>query len=199
MGCPCHLIHNIASHASEALHKESGVDVEDICVDVFYWFDKRKGILREFCDFCDSSFREVIRYVSVRWLSLEQAIHRILLLYRPFQSYFRSEHEHQSRFTRLLQFFDDPMSEVYLLFYQAIFPVFTRLNLLLQREYPTIFLVATEIRSFLRKLLSKFVTIKAIRETDDVTQVDFTSAENQLSDCDVTVGISTKQTLITGQ
>ena len=44
MGCPCHLIHNIASHASEALHKESGVDVEDICVDVFYWFDKaRKG------------------------------------------------------------------------------------------------------------------------------------------------------------
>ena len=32
MECHCHLIHNIASHASEALHKESCVDVEDICV-----------------------------------------------------------------------------------------------------------------------------------------------------------------------
>ena len=99
MGCPCHLVHNIANHASEALHKESGVDVEDVCVDVFYWFDKstkRKGILQDFCDFCDSSYREVIRHVSVRWLSLEQAINRILLLYMPLQSYFRSEHEHQS-------------------------------------------------------------------------------------------------------
>ena len=58
MGCPCHLVHNIASHASEALHKESGVDVEDGCVDVSYWFNKstkRKGILQEFCNFCNSS------------------------------------------------------------------------------------------------------------------------------------------------
>jgi len=92
MGCPCHLVHNIANHASEALHEQSGVDVEDVCVDVFYWFDKstkRKGILQEFCDFCDSSYREVIRYVSVRWLSLEQAIIRMLLLYMPLQSYVR--------------------------------------------------------------------------------------------------------------
>ena len=52
MGCPCHLVHNIAGHASEALQKSTGFDVEDLCVDVFYWFDKstkRKGILREFC------------------------------------------------------------------------------------------------------------------------------------------------------
>ena len=82
MGCLCHLVHNIASHASAALQKESGVDVEDVCVDVFYWFDKAlNGILEDFCDFCDSRYREVIRYVSVRWLSLEQAINRILLLY----------------------------------------------------------------------------------------------------------------------
>ena len=198
MGCLCHLVHNIASHASEALHKESGVDVEDMCVDVFYWFDKstkRKGILQEFCDFCDSSYREVIRYVSVRWLSLEQAINRILLLYMPLQSYFRSEHEHQSRFARLLQFFDEPMSEVYLLFYQHVLPVFTRLNLLLQREHPTIFLIVTEIRSFLKKLFSKFVTVRAIKETEDVTQVDFTSSANQLNDTDITIGIGTKQRL----
>lgn len=59
MGCPCHLVHNIASHATEVLHKKSGVDVEDVCVDVFYWFDestKRKGMLQEFCNFCDSSY-----------------------------------------------------------------------------------------------------------------------------------------------
>ena len=33
MGCPCHLLHNIACHASEALHQVSKFDV---CVDIFY-------------------------------------------------------------------------------------------------------------------------------------------------------------------
>jgi len=57
MGCLCHVVHNIACHASKALQMTSGFDVEDLCIYVFYWFDKskkHKGILREFCDFCDS-------------------------------------------------------------------------------------------------------------------------------------------------
>ena len=94
IGCPCHLVHNIAGHASEALQKSEGFDIEDFCVDVFYWFDKstkRKGILREFCSFCDSDYREVVRYVSVRWLSLEKAVYRILQLYNSLQSYFNQK------------------------------------------------------------------------------------------------------------
>ena len=84
----------------------------------------------------------------------------------------------------LLQFFDEPM---YLLFYQHVLPIFTRLNLL-QREHPTIFLIPTEIRSFLKKLLIKIVTVRAIKETE----ADFTSSANQLN---ITIGIATKQRL----
>ena len=87
------------------------------------------------------------------------------------------------------------MSEVYLLFYQHVLPVFTRLNLLLQREHPTIFLIPTEIRSFLKKVFSKFVTVRAIKEAQDVTEVDFTSIANQLDDTNITIGIVTKQRL----
>lgn len=39
MSCPCHLLHNIACHASEALHRVSKYDVEDLCIDI-YWFDR---------------------------------------------------------------------------------------------------------------------------------------------------------------
>lgn len=159
MGCPCHLIHNIGSRASEALQLECGFDVEDLCVDIFYWFDKstkRKGILREFCTFCDSEYHEVVRYVSVRWLSLERAVYRILQLYTSLQSYFKSEKESQARFRRLLSAFNDPMTEVYFLFYESVLPTFTHTNLLLQREDPNIYLVADAIRTFLKKLLSKF-------------------------------------------
>ena len=78
MGCPCHLIHNIAVSASDAIQQVSGFDVEYLCDVIFYWFDKstkRKGILKEFCTFCDSTYHKVVRYVSVRRLSLEAAVY----------------------------------------------------------------------------------------------------------------------------
>ena len=165
MGCPCHLVHNIAGHASEALQKSTAFDVEDLCVDVFYWFDKstkRKGILREFCSFCDSDYREVVRYVSVRWLSLERAVYRILQLYYSLQSYFKSESESQARFKRLVVAFEEPMTEVYLLFYESHLCTFTHVNLFLQREGPSIYLEDDTIRGFLKKLFSKFVILQAI-------------------------------------
>ena len=181
MGCPCHLVHNVASHASETFQKTSGFDVEDMCVDVFYWFDK--SIKRkEFCDFCDSDYREVVRYISVRWLSLEGAVTRILQMYESLKSYIRSEQESQARFVRLQSMFEDPMTEIYLLFYQAILPTFTNLNLLLQHEDPNIFLVADSIRAFFKKLLSKFVKLQAISLVSDITEVDFTDHNNQLDD-----------------
>ena len=101
MGCLCHLLHNIGSHALEVLHRVSKFDVEDMCIDIFDWFDKstkRKGVLNEFCEFCDSNYWEIVRYVSVCWLSLEQAVHRILQLYQSLKSYFLSENELQPRF-----------------------------------------------------------------------------------------------------
>ena len=199
MGCPCHLIHNVACRASEAFQESSGFDIEDFCVDIFYWFDKstkRKGILREFCDFCDNEYHEVVRYVSVRWLSLEKAIYRILQLYVSLQSYFKSESESQARFARLLSAFNNPMTEIYLLFYEAVLPTFTNLNRLLQREDPNIFLVGDAIQSFLKKILAKFVTLQAIKAHTDIMAVDFQCPSNQLDDDKITIGFTTKQCLL---
>ena len=36
MGCPCHLVHNIARHTSETCSEISGFNVEDLCIDIFY-------------------------------------------------------------------------------------------------------------------------------------------------------------------
>ena len=165
----------MACHASESFQKKSGFDIEDLCIDVYYWFEKstkRKGILKDFCEFCESNYRQIIRYVSVRWLSLEKAVNRILQLYKSLQSYFRSESESQAWFVRE---FDKPMTEIYMLFYQSVLPTFTHFNLLLQREDPNIYLVADAIRSFLTKVLSKFIKLPVIRDTDDITEVKKTT------------------------
>ena len=44
MGCPCHIVHNIASKGSKAFTRISGFDLEDLCVDAFYWFDKSTNV-----------------------------------------------------------------------------------------------------------------------------------------------------------
>ena len=80
-GCPCHIIHNAAPESADAFRHVSNFDVEDCCIDHYYWFDKstkRKGELNEYTVFCDTSYRDFIKHISVRWLSLESAAERIL-------------------------------------------------------------------------------------------------------------------------
>ena len=150
------------------------------------------GLIKLQKEFCDE-YHEVVRYTSVRWLSQEKAVHRILQLYQSLQSYFISEEESQDRFGGLALAFDDPI--VYLLFYQSVLPTFTQLNLLLQREDPNIHLVADEIRAFLQKLLSKNVKIRVLKAASDITPVDFSSSDNHLDDLTIMVGLVTKQCL----
>ena len=69
----------------------------------------------------------------------------------------------------------DPGSQVYMN-HKSILPTFTHLNLLLQREDPNIYLVADAIRSFFKKLLSKFIKLPVIRNADDKILVKKTTS-----------------------
>ncbi|KAK6191363.1 hypothetical protein SNE40_003074 [Patella caerulea] len=199
VGCPCHLVHNLACRASDAFQSEVGFDVEDFCVDIYYWFDKstkRKSILAEFCNFCDTEYKQVIKHVNTRWLSLERAVDRNLDLFEATKSYFKSTKESQARFKRLRNIFQDQMTEVYLLFYQSVLPVFTTFNKFLQREDPCIHAVYPQMTSFLKKLLGKFVRIDVIKTNLSVlTDVDFRPIDNQLEDENVFIGCQTRETL----
>ena len=150
---------------AEAFQGETGFDVEDIFVDLYYWFDKstkQKNQLSEFCDFCDVKYREVIKHVSTRWLSLELAVERALKVYAGLKSYFLSSEETQPRFRRLKQHFENPLTEVYLMFYQAVLPSFTSINKFLQQETPCIHVIQEKLQSFLTTVLSMFVKISVI-------------------------------------
>lgn len=71
MGCPCNIMHNTASYAAKAYAEITGFNLEELAVDLFYYFDhssKRKSHLQEYCEFNDIEYREIIRYVSTRWL-----------------------------------------------------------------------------------------------------------------------------------
>lgn len=58
--------------------------MEDLVIDLFYCFDKstkRKACLADYCTFCDVTYRDIVKHVNTRWLSLERAIGRVLQQY----------------------------------------------------------------------------------------------------------------------
>ena len=69
-------------------------DVEELMIDTFFFFErssKRKSELADFASFCNIEYRKILKYVGTRWLSLEQAVDRILQQYDSLRSFFLSE------------------------------------------------------------------------------------------------------------
>ena len=196
MGCPCHILHNTASYAGKGFEEIVDFSVEDLCIDIFYWFEhssKRKNLLSDFCDFCVMQYRQVIKHVSTRWLSLESAIECILKQYSPLKSYFLSISEQQARFKRLKKSFNNPMTEIYLYFYQSVLPTFTNFNQLLQRSDPCIFLVYEGCWGIYKKVLGKFLKIDKLEACIKDTTGELVSlSENHRPDKELFVAIVTR-------
>ena len=119
-GCVCHNLHNATCKAGSLFSNITSSEIEDYCVDLYHWFDKsskRKNVLREYFEFCDMEYSEVIKFVSTRWLLLEFCVNRELKKYDGLKFYFLSEETREKRFQRLHEAFSNPMLEIYLLFY----------------------------------------------------------------------------------
>ena len=200
-GCPCHILHNASAKAAMAFLEVAGFDVEDHCVDLFYFFDKsskRKSILKEYYQFCDTEYEEVIKFISTRWLCLELCINRELKKYEVLKSYFLSEDFPDAYFKRLHLCYDNPIIEVYLLFYQASLPCFTNFNKFLQREDPLVYNLHDKQQRFMDKLASRFVKPQVIQklqsENKSFAELDICH-ENQKDDMALGIGPLTRNTL----
>lgn len=157
----------------------TGFNVEDLVIDLFYWFEKntkRKACLSEYATFCDVNYRNVVKHVNTRWLSLERAV------------------GHSSpRFQQLCSVFSTPMMQVYLLFYQLALQTFVHFNMFLQREDPLLPVLCQQMDSFLSKLASKFLHLSSMKAANrHFSTLNYIVRENQHPDDCLFVGISTK-------
>lgn len=78
-GCACHLAHITATEANDAFTDVLGINIEDILIDLFYWFKKslkRKRKLSEYFEFCDQDYQKVLKHVFPLWLSLERCVEK---------------------------------------------------------------------------------------------------------------------------
>ena len=110
-GCSCHL-------ADIAATEGNGLNVENVLIDLYYWFDKsskQKGKQVEYFEFCDQEYQNILKHVFTRWLSLEHCIERTLKKLPSLKSYFLSESLDEERIKRLQAAFSNPLLEVVLL------------------------------------------------------------------------------------
>ena len=95
-GCVAHVLHNAAKTACEVLP----IDVEIMIFKIYSWFRDytvRTTDLREFCEFLETEYRQLLGYSSTRWLALAPAVERLLIMFEPLKSYFRSKPKEKCR------------------------------------------------------------------------------------------------------
>ena len=78
IGCPAHVLHNGIHHGIDQF---GSFDIESIVVKIFNYFSiytVRTHELKEFCEFVEVEFRNLLSHSKTRWLSLLPAVERIL-------------------------------------------------------------------------------------------------------------------------
>ena len=183
-----------------AFSKCIGLNIEDVCVDCYYWFDKStkcKGKLLEYFNFCDQEYQAVLKHLSVHWLSLEKCTVRVLKKFPTLKSYFLGEHFSDGCFQRLNQWFSDPLLEPAFLFTQATISIFTNFNLLLQREEPTFTLhkLKSSIERLGRKIANIIVEPSFLMNITSVADIDLTEESILLDPKTIFLGGTTKATM----
>lgn len=88
-GCPAHIVNNTFKHAANQL----SIDIEVVVLKIYSHFSSsslRRENLKEFVEFVNLEYQEILKHVPTRWLSLGPAIERILKFYPALISYFIS-------------------------------------------------------------------------------------------------------------
>lgn len=89
IGCPAHILHNNAQYGFDGLP----IDVESIVMKIYNYFSiytVRVEKLKDFCEFADLGYKQLLNHSKTRWLSLFPCVQRILEIYEALKSYFLS-------------------------------------------------------------------------------------------------------------
>ena len=203
-GCPCHLIHLTAKHATD---EHIPVNVGEILIDIYYYLKmsaKRQGELAEFQKLHLEGGKEklkVLKHVPTRWLSLLQGVNRILELWVALREYFHAEKGKTEKTgkdieggsncgncaKRIYDFLASHTARAYCLFLAYILPIFTKANLALQHEKPLIHKSRRICMDLYRSILVKFLKPAAFTGKQ-LMEVNVKLSYNLKKDTDISIG-----------
>lgn len=160
-GCLAHVLSNTFKFALNKLN----YDVEGVVLKIYSHFQAsslRREDLKEFVEYAQLHWVELVKHVPTRWLSLGPAIDKVLLVYPALMSYFLASSDSCSKSLQNLLFLDDfgeeqmPNTEfskmaLYLHFCANVCALFEKSNKLLQKNDTA----STELFGIMKTLLEQ--------------------------------------------
>jgi len=134
-GCCCHILNNTIQTAADTLP----VSIELIVIKIyshFHIYTVRCSKLAEICDNANIEYKKILGHARTKWLSLMLSIERLLKLYKALKQYFVQEIDNCPLI--LKEFFNNPLSEVWLLFIHSEAAIFHNAILKIERSSATI-------------------------------------------------------------
>ena len=193
VGCICHL----ADLTVKAGLKALPVDIDQLFVDVFYYFHHSSKRKQQFVDLWCSLFSTepeiILKHCPTRWLSLLKCVDRYLRQYDGLKSYFLSCDEAETvKVRNILSRLENPLTKPLLLFLSFILPSVDRFNRLFQKSTEnTTSQLYNEMNRLVRLYASNFLTSDVIlAASDNLRHLDFAEV-NQLSNEDLGIGTET--------
>lgn len=155
--CICHSLHLCASEAAKTLPR----NCEDLIRQIYTHFAhsaKRIYEFKEFQAFCKTDPHKILHPCQTRWLSFHKAIERVLEQWQPLKLYFTNR-QFEERLTSVDSIVNGLTNRCVYLYYNFLdfaLPKFTKLNMLFQRDSPTIHILYECATSLYKDLMRCF-------------------------------------------
>ncbi|XP_060763680.1 uncharacterized protein LOC132872704 [Neoarius graeffei] len=197
IGCICHLTNLCVKAGVTALPFK----VDDVLVDVFYFFhhsSKRIQDFKEFQQFTEVEEQQILKHCPTCWLSLEKVCNRLLSQLPALRSYFvgHKDVEKPGKVKSINDRLQEPLTELILLFLQYILPVLNQFNILFQGEDCMVVSLLPEMDRLLRKFAVKFLELKHVKSCRNLREFDVGNQELQQSDDKLAVGPAVRSRLV---
>ena len=196
IGCICHLVNLCCVYAV----KQLPMPVEELLIDFYFHFNhsaKRKEEYREFLEFCDVALLKILKHAST-WLSLEKCVDRFLQQWPALLSYFESheDREQPGRVKRCAVYLASVEMKAYFMFLCFILEPLNAFNTIFQTDATQIAILIPEMNRLLRLFMAKFVLMRVIKSTTDLTKVSYADRSVQLGDNILAVGMAMRTMLV---
>ncbi|KAK7096538.1 hypothetical protein V1264_005823 [Littorina saxatilis] len=205
-GCCLHLVHIGAKKGAGCL-----AAVEDILIDIFYYFQRsvnRQTELKDLQDLYDVEQRKLIKHVCTRWLSIKRCLERLMDNWGPLLHFFRKEakslesgskaadskssgSQTSKKVQKVYDFLRSPTNKLHCQFLKYTLKVYDKVLVGLQREDPKIHVLRANLVQLLQDLFDRFVVPS--ESGKDVKQVQFKLRNKQKTDTDLLIGSAAKE------
>ena len=177
------------------------VSIDELLIDIYYHFKHSSKRYSEFSaireEFSDIVPLWILKHCTTRWLNLERCVKPLLDQWPALHAYFDKEAE-SNRNTRLQRITKHlKKTEVKLLchFVSYAWKGFSSFSLAFQIHASRIGTLQSDVLNLLKSFLSNFIDPNVLRQSNDITTINYQDLNVQLKDSELAIGTSTRMLL----